>query len=504
MPINPNIALQVRPPQFESPVNQLANVLKIQGMQQEQGLNRLRADEYRMKMDDAQRGRERQNKLLSLTQGWGADVTPEQRISGLQGGGFFDEADKLEKGAIERRKAETDMFKGRGEVLTKYLGSVNEYATRVMANPDPMIAEASLNAMEQTAKALGLNEVISDITAQRQILARLTTPEQIKQWAAGHALKADKLLPSIQTRNTGGTTDTLAIDPLSGVGRVTGSVQNTQSPDNAASIAGSAATAEAQIAARGEQGRLDREAAAEQKRLDRLQNQTQFDTRTKEQQRKDDAEGWQYDSDRGILVNKRTGATKPVALPAGTGAGGGAGGGKPLTEGQAKANIFGSRMTESHRILSELEDKGVTNPGLIKGFVEGVAGLTPFMGDKVSDAAGSAINVLPGALGGPSDDQQMVGQARRDFINAVLRRESGAVIAPSEFANADRQYFPQPGDSKAVISQKRRNRETAIRGMEAEMPGGVLRSAPKPPSRESSGKVSDVMSAADRILAGGK
>jgi hypothetical protein len=487
-------------------------------MQQEQGLNRLRADEYRMKMDDAQRTRAQAEAINKL---WAGAIGPDGKVDrprlfqSASQAGLGSQIPDWQKKFAESDKAETDMFKSRGEVLTKYLGSVNEYATRVMANPDPMIAEASLNAMEQTAKVLGLNEVISDITAQRQVLARLTTPEQIKQWAAGHALKADKLLPSIQKSNIGGETITEAVDTLTGVPTRTGVVQNTQSPDNAASIAGSAATAEAQIAARGDQGRLDREAAAErdrltreataeQKRLDRLQNQTQFDTRTKEQQRKDDAEGWQYDSDRGILVNKRTGATKPVALPAVTGAGGGAGGGKPLTEGQAKANIFGSRMTESHRILSELEDKGVTNPGLIKGFVEGVAGLTPFMGDKVSDAAGSAINVLPGALGGPSDDQQMVGQARRDFINAVLRRESGAVIAPSEFANADRQYFPQPGDSKAVISQKRRNRETAIRGMEAEMPGGVLRSAPKPPSRESSGKVSDVMSAADRILAGGK
>jgi len=35
-------------------------------------------------------------------------------------------------------------------------------------------------------------------------------------------------------------------------------------------------------------------------------------------------------------------------------------------------------------------------------------------------------------------------QAKKNFVNAVLRLESGAVISPSEFTNADKQYFPQP------------------------------------------------------------
>jgi hypothetical protein len=49
-------------------------------------------------------------------------------------------------------------------------------------------------------------------------------------------------------------------------------------------------------------------------------------------------------------------------------------------------------------------------------------------------------------------------QAEQNFINAVLRRESGAAIAPSEYVNAAKQYFPQPGDTKAVLEQKRLNR----------------------------------------------
>ncbi|KII11263.1 hypothetical protein [Phaeobacter sp. S60] len=64
-----------------------------------------------------------------------------------------------------------------------------------------------------------------------------------------------------------------------------------------------------------------------------------------------------------------------------------------------------------------------------------------------------------------TEEFQRFDQARRDFINAILRRESGAVISPQEFENAEIQYFPVPGDSPQVIEQKRRNRANAIEGI---------------------------------------
>ncbi len=64
-----------------------------------------------------------------------------------------------------------------------------------------------------------------------------------------------------------------------------------------------------------------------------------------------------------------------------------------------------------------------------------------------------------------SEAKKLADQAQRDFINAILRRESGAVISPSEFENAKQQYFPQPGDTDAVKKQKKANRQTAIDGV---------------------------------------
>jgi hypothetical protein len=91
-----------------------------------------------------------------------------------------------------------------------------------------------------------------------------------------------------------------------------------------------------------------------------------------------------------------------------------------------------------------------------------------------------------------SDKFKIYDQAKRDFVNAALRRESGAVIAPSEFANAEKQYFPQPGDTPEVIAQKRANREAVAKSVARaagsnykppEMPGvtGAPGNVPPPP-----------------------
>ena len=147
---------------------------------------------------------------------------------------------------------------------------------------------------------------------------------------------------------------------------------------------------------------------------------------------------------------------------------------KPLTEGQAKGLLFGSRAQEADKILSELEGAGVTRPGAVKQSAEAATGLIPFIGDKVSDIAGTATNWTQ------SPDQQRVEQAQRDFVNAVLRRESGAVISPEEFRNAAKQYFPAAGDSPEVRKQKAQNRALATRGLMAEVPEAQRGSITKP------------------------
>ena len=59
------------------------------------------------------------------------------------------------------------------------------------------------------------------------------------------------------------------------------------------------------------------------------------------------------------------------------------------------------------------------------------------------------------------------GQAERNFINAVLRRESGASISPTEFSSAEQQYFPRPGDTPDVLAQKAANRSQVFETLKA-------------------------------------
>ena len=131
---------------------------------------------------------------------------------------------------------------------------------------------------------------------------------------------------------------------------------------------------------------------------------------------------------------------------------------KPLNETQSKSLAFGARMQQSGEQLNALAEQGVTQPGSIK---------------RAADAVGAGVL----ANWTQSGEQQQVEQSQRDYVNAVLRRESGAAISNAEFDNARQQYFPQPGDKPQVIEQKRRNRLLSTQAMLAEVPNSAERLA---------------------------
>jgi len=126
-----------------------------------------------------------------------------------------------------------------------------------------------------------------------------------------------------------------------------------------------------------------------------------------------------------------------------------------LTESEGRNSGFYGRGVESQKTLNDLESEG-------KSLWNKTAGSIPVVGNY--------------AL---TEDGQKYDQARRNFINAVLRRESGAVISPEEFANAEKQYFPQPGDGKDVIAQKRLNRDTTIQGLKISSGQGAKYALPQ-------------------------
>jgi len=117
---------------------------------------------------------------------------------------------------------------------------------------------------------------------------------------------------------------------------------------------------------------------------------------------------------------------------------------KKFSEVQTKAGGFADRVVRSNKILNDLEDTEGFEPATLFSHI---AASIPLGGNALL-----------------SQDKQRYEQAKRDFVTAVLRLESGAVISDSEFETEGKKYFPQVGDGPDVIAQKReaRNRQFDI------------------------------------------
>lgn len=160
--------------------------------------------------------------------------------------------------------------------------------------------------------------------------------------------------------------------------------------------------------------------------------------------------------------NRKLSATEAQALgvPFGTTAGDAYGKNptKPLTDAQSKEQAFGTRAQEAN--------------GYIEKLAPGIVGMN-------SLSYSAQVAAEPSAVGNAfvSDQIRQVRQAERNFLNAILRRESGAVISPSEFAEGAKQYFPQPGDDAQTLAQKAQNRQTAYQSMLNSVPNQQQSSA---------------------------
>jgi hypothetical protein len=117
---------------------------------------------------------------------------------------------------------------------------------------------------------------------------------------------------------------------------------------------------------------------------------------------------------------------------------------KPLTESQAKDYIFSGRLKLMEQTIAKLEASG-------------------FKPESIANDIG--MKWLPEL--GKTDDQKRYIAARANWIAAVLRRESGAAIAESEYKGGFEQYFPLVNDSPTVIADKRNARRQVEQDMRA-------------------------------------
>lgn len=141
-----------------------------------------------------------------------------------------------------------------------------------------------------------------------------------------------------------------------------------------------------------------------------------------------------------VRVNPRSGVVEPVQTPSGMLQ-------PKATEAEARAGSFAARAQQAHEIVTPLINKGVK----------------PTSRTQVTEA-------LPFNLGNyllPEEFQQYR-QGVRQFAQALLRKESGAVINEDEYRMTDQTYFPQPGEGPAVIAQKEAARKAVIGQLQQE------------------------------------
>lgn len=130
----------------------------------------------------------------------------------------------------------------------------------------------------------------------------------------------------------------------------------------------------------------------------------------------------------------------------------GPGAGKPggaLTEGQSKDAVFSTRARGALPTIDEFGE-ALTNP-----IAQGAAG-------------------LPGGNYMVGENFQRAQQAGNEFLQAILRKDTGAAITSQEVAEYGSVYLPRPGDSPATLQQKQQSRQRALAAIEAGMPPAAI------------------------------
>lgn len=417
MAIDTSIYGQIQPMQpVQNPLAQLGQLAQLQHYQAQAG--------------KSQRDEERQNRLYGLVASPEfAKMDAQGKAGALQGVGAFDEAGKVVTSNAAANKDTRAAEQTQLEMAIKRNDALSGAMQRLSQNPNeaPMVLKQMVDS-----------QIIAPDYAQKIMQGAQGAPDAAQFFAAGAqaAVSAkDQLAQQIQKQGQ-------AI-------QMRGQDMSAQTAVRGQDLSAATATAGQGVTMRG---------------------QDMTDARARETATAGGVpSGYRRTAD-GALEFIPGGPADPASK---------AGGGKPLTEGQSKALLFGTRMQEANGLLEGLAEQGVDRPGVTKRIADAVPTM---MGGRVLSAGANALQSAP---------QQQVEQAQRDFINAALRRESGAVISDAEFENARQQYFPQINDKPENIAQKKRNRELATRGILEEVPDaeariGRVRGSPEAPAAKAS------------------
>lgn len=126
------------------------------------------------------------------------------------------------------------------------------------------------------------------------------------------------------------------------------------------------------------------------------------------------------------------------------------GSGKPLTEGQSKDTVFSTRARGALPYV-DAGDAALTDPREVG------KDKLPLVGNYLT-----------------SKDYQVARSAGTEFLQALLRKDTGAAIQAFEIAEYGSVYLPQPGDTPERLAYKKEARHRAVAAIEAGMPAQAI------------------------------
>lgn len=124
---------------------------------------------------------------------------------------------------------------------------------------------------------------------------------------------------------------------------------------------------------------------------------------------------------------------------------------KPMTESQSKDTVYATRAE-----------------GALNAFEPVANALTGVQGATLGAIPGVGNYMKP-------QDYQKAEQAGREFLAAILRKDSGGAITKEEVNEYGTVYLPAPGDGPEVLLQKKESRQRAVAALKAGMtPQAIL------------------------------
>lgn len=160
----------------------------------------------------------------NVLKGFGSDATANYNT--LIRAGLGAQAEAYKKNATDQEKVKADADKARFDAAAKKIDIAGQAFNYVRLNPTLDNANAVIDYLGQNG--IYSPEQVAQYKAQVQ-----QNPDGIgnlAEMAFRSALNTKDQLANIQTRNLGGTTDTMSIDPVTGATKTVNSVRNTVSP----------------------------------------------------------------------------------------------------------------------------------------------------------------------------------------------------------------------------------------------------------------------------------